>query len=305
MRSNHFLGFANVAVAGVKMPRIIMAKFWEHRVPLPSLSEQRRIVEILDQAAALRKRRAEADTKAARILPARFNKMFGDLATNPKGWQTCCLADVAVDLRYGTSAKCDSRGAGLPVLRIPNVVRGRIDLNDLKYADLSESEVAKLILEDGDLLFVRTNGNREYVGRCAFCEPNGDILFASYLIRVRLDKSAVDPKFVAAALATPMGRQAMSPFIRTTAGQSNISQEGLRQIPLILPPLNLQKRFRQQIEDLDKIEQKRRFAGTKFEMLFQTLLQRAFIGVLTSKWREMHMKELLVEMENQAKALEE
>ncbi|MCK9276349.1 MAG: restriction endonuclease subunit S [Syntrophales bacterium] len=56
------------------------------RVPLPPLSEQRRIVEILDQADALRKKRAEADAKAARILPALFYRMFGEPSTNPKGW---------------------------------------------------------------------------------------------------------------------------------------------------------------------------------------------------------------------------
>jgi type I restriction enzyme, S subunit len=72
-------------VAGVKMPRIIMAKFWEHHLPLPPLSEQRRIVEILDQADALRRKRTEADAKAERILTAVFYEMFGDPATNPNG----------------------------------------------------------------------------------------------------------------------------------------------------------------------------------------------------------------------------
>lgn len=94
LRSNHFLGFANVAVAGVKMPRIIMAKFWKHQVPLPPLSEQQRIVEILDQANALRRKRAEADAKAARILPALFYKMFGNPATNPKGLVKKKLGDL-------------------------------------------------------------------------------------------------------------------------------------------------------------------------------------------------------------------
>jgi restriction endonuclease S subunit len=94
LRSNHFLNFANVAVAGVKMPRIIMAKFWDHQIPLPSLTEQRRIVEILEHADELRKERAEADAKAARILPALFYKMFGDPATNPKGLVKKKLGDL-------------------------------------------------------------------------------------------------------------------------------------------------------------------------------------------------------------------
>jgi len=65
-------------------------------IPLPPPSEQHRIVEILDQADALRKKRAEADAKAARILPALFYKMFGDPATNPKGWPTKRLSDPQI-----------------------------------------------------------------------------------------------------------------------------------------------------------------------------------------------------------------
>ena len=64
---------------------------------VPSVSEQRRIVEILDQADTLRKKRAEADAKASRILPALFYKMFGDPATNPKGWAVGTLDDVILN----------------------------------------------------------------------------------------------------------------------------------------------------------------------------------------------------------------
>ena len=64
------------------------------RIPLPPLSEQRRIVELLDQADALRKQRAEADKKAARILPALFYQMFGDPATNPNRWPLIQIRDL-------------------------------------------------------------------------------------------------------------------------------------------------------------------------------------------------------------------
>lgn len=104
LRSQRFLAFASSTVAGVKMPRVIMSKLREHEVPLPPISEQRRIVEILDQADALRKKRAEADAKAARILPALFYKMFGDPATNPKGWPMKALSALgaaAADARIG------------------------------------------------------------------------------------------------------------------------------------------------------------------------------------------------------------
>lgn len=307
LRSNHFLNFANVAVAGGKMPRIIMAKFWNHQIPLPAITEQLHIVELLNQADALRKKRTEADEKASRIPPALFYKMFGDPVVNPKGWEKGSLGEYSVELRYGTSVKCRSErseGRGMPVLRIPNVINGKIELNDLKYANLPSPDIKKLKLKDGDILFVRTNGNREYVGRCAVFELNEAFLYASYLIRVRLNKELVNPKFIAVFLSTPFGRQAMSPFIRTTAGQSNISQEGLRQISLLIPPMEMQMTFSEMIEKYELLQLRRQHASIKLDSIFKTLLHRAFSGDLTAKWRKANMNELLAEMELQAKALE-
>jgi type I restriction enzyme S subunit len=57
-------------------------------IPLPPLSEQHRIVEILDQADALRRQRREADELFKRILPALFQEMFGDPNRNDRNWPT-------------------------------------------------------------------------------------------------------------------------------------------------------------------------------------------------------------------------
>ena len=72
---------------------------------------------------------------------------------------------VVQDFRYGTSNK--SGETGLPTLRIPNVVGGRIDTTEIKTVEVTPSERERLRLQEGDVLFVRTNGNPDYVGRCA------------------------------------------------------------------------------------------------------------------------------------------
>ena len=303
LRSNYFLKFAEQSVSGARMPRIMMTEFWEHLVPLPPLSEQHRIVEILDLADALRKKRAEADAKAERILPALFTKMFGDPAENTMGWEEKTLAEIETDFRYGTSVKCDSEPNGLPVLRIPNILHGEIDIGNIKYAKLLSQEVNRLLLQEGDLLFVRTNGNPDYVGRCAVFDLGEPYLYASYLIRARLNPDQANSWFVAACLRTTSGRKVMSPFIRTTAGQSNISVEGLKQICIPLPPIEKQRQFQTQLEKFYKLRRAREKARDLIETTFQFLLQRAFSGNLTAKWREVHMSELLAEMEQQAKII--
>ena len=66
---------------GATVQSIAMENFRALEIPLPPLPEQHRIVEILDQADALRRQRREADELSKRILPALFQEMFGDPQT--------------------------------------------------------------------------------------------------------------------------------------------------------------------------------------------------------------------------------
>ena len=86
------------------------------RIPFPPFSEQRRIIEILDQADRLRRLRAETDARANRILPALFIKMFGDPATNPMGWPIRRIGDVC-NIVSGATPKTNRPefwGGGVP-----------------------------------------------------------------------------------------------------------------------------------------------------------------------------------------------
>ena len=237
---------ANHAVLG----KVLNKEKLQHlQVPLPPLAEQQRIVEILDRAAAIQRLRRAAEEKAREIIPALFVDMFGDPATNPKGWPVGTLAAVVDEFRYGTSMK--SGATGVPVLRIPNVIGGALDTKEIKLVQLTQAELRRLTLADGDLLFVRTNGNPDYVGRSAIYDdqrmidagyaPNASV-YASYLIRARLNRS-VCPAFIQAQLSSAEGRRHFRERSRTSAGQYNINTESLGTIPLMLPPLSLQLAF--------------------------------------------------------------
>jgi type I restriction enzyme S subunit len=302
--TKEFILFLTARVKGAHYPAVTDAVVKGAPLPLPLLSEQRRIVEILDQASDLRKKRSDADAIVELILPALFLRMFGDPTTNPMGWKQEKLGNFATEFRYGTSVKCDRSPIGLPVLRIPNVVRGELDLTDLKYAELPAGEVQTLRLDKGDILIVRTNGNPDYVGRCSVFDEDETMLFASYLIRIRLDKDEVNPYYITAFLQTPEGRRAMTPAIRTTAGQSNINIEALRQISVPLPPSGVQAKFVEHLAKVRSIVAKARTNEVGLSKLFASLLHHAFSGGLTAEWREAHMKELVAEMETQKHALE-
>ena len=272
-----FLSFAapklEAKATGATVKGITIDDIQELELPLPSLPDQRRIAGMLEQADRLRRTRRYALELSDTFLPAAFLEMFGDRGAH---WPKATLGEVTEQFSYGTSVKCGGQANETPVLRIPNIIGDTIDIHDLKYGALANSERKKLLLLPGDLLFVRTNGNPDYVGKCAVFDLQGDYCFASYLIRSRLHQTTVSPVFVAGYLRSMSGRKCMRPAIRTTAGQFNVSVEGLRDVAIPVPPLRLQQRFADLVREHERLRAAQRECLRQAEYLFQSLLYRAF-----------------------------
>ena len=270
-------------ITGTAQPQITRQGLSSVSIPLPPLPEQRRIAAILDRADAIRRKRQEAIRLTEELLRSAFLDMFGDPVTNPKGWEVRRLGDIAEEIRYGTSTKCDTvpGNNSLPVLRIPNIFGGSIDWEGLKYAALPEREVDRILLSEGDTLFVRTNGNPEYIGRCAVFDGSRPAIFASYLIRVRVaETSGIRPLFMKEAVSFPTYRILIRKESKTTAGNYNISAEGLRRLNLIFPPTRLQDEFleiRNRVVDRTLLLEQNLVQENE---LFDSLSQRAFRGDL-------------------------
>ncbi|MEO7859551.1 MAG: restriction endonuclease subunit S [Nitrospirales bacterium] len=254
------------------------------KITLPPLAEQERIVMLLDEADELRKLRAQADRRTTDLIPALFHDMFGNAKHS---WRSSALGELVEDFRYGTSNK--STGEGKPALRIPNVIQEAVNLDDLKFVPVSDSEFDRLRLKDGDLLFVRTNGNADNVGRCAVFDARAikaagynaeEFIYASYLIRARLQPERVTPLFVQHFLACPEGCRALRARSKTSAGQFNINTEGLCTIPIPVPPLPLQKEFAARVSEIRAMQAEQAASRRRLDDLFASLLHRAFNGQL-------------------------
>ncbi|MGK4008926.1 restriction endonuclease subunit S [Sorangium sp. So ce1036] len=165
-----------------------------------------------------------------------------ELPELPEGWEWAPLGELAWDTGYGTSEKCDYSGIGAPVLRIPNIAKGKLDLADLKRAlrrgDLNPDDA----IHPGDLLIVRTNGSKDLIGRAALVherlpEPH---YFASYLIRFRLLPFNQLPAWIAMIWSSPHIRDFIEGMAATSAGQYNVSLGSLNRLPLPVPPMEEQ-----------------------------------------------------------------
>ncbi len=246
----------------------------------PPLDEQKRIAAILDKADVIRQKRKKAIALTEELLRSTFLDMFGDPVANQKGWNVLKFGSQVDELKYGTNAKCSEfREKGdISVLRIPNIVNEKVSLNELKYAKLESSEVNKLLLKQDDLLFVRSNGNPDYIGRCALFEGEiKEAVYASYLIRARLKKdSNFYSAFIRDIVSFPTFRSRLAKEARTTAGNYNINTQGLKSLKLICPPKEKQRnylKFRERITERLKLEQDYLNISSS---LFNSLIQKAF-----------------------------
>ena len=246
LRRRETVDFATASVTGTRMPRTDMNALMSMRVPFPPFDEQRRIVSFMDGAVRIGRLRTRAADRLQEFAQALFIKMFGDPVENPMGWELRRLDELTEEFRYGTSKKCHDNADDnkFPILRIPNILNGSVNLQSLKFTSLSVKEFEKLRLQIGDLLFVRTNGNPDYIGRCAVFNDPRRAAYASYLIRARLKSGGViAPEYVAGSFTLPTMRKAILQLVRTTAGNYNINIENLGSIQIPVPSMNLQQKY--------------------------------------------------------------
>ena len=166
------------------------------------------------------------------------------------GWTWASLDELAWESSYGTSAKCSPDNSGPPVLRIPNIAGGRIDLNDLKFAEVDDSIEAGDELMPGDLLIIRTNGSKSLIGRSAVIRTTFDSAtsYASYLIRFRLVDLPSLFDWVATIWDVSFLREWIEQRAATSAGQHNISMSTLSTMPIPIPPRAEQIRIVAEVE---------------------------------------------------------
>ena len=300
LRSREFVAFASSCVAGVKMPRVIMDKLWLYPVPIPPSSEQRRIVQLLDQADALRRQRDLADAKAARVLGALFLAMFGDPATNPKHWEVFSLGDPRIgELDRGRSRHRPRNdpsllGGPYPLIQTGDVARcdGRIRKHTQTYSALGLSQSK---MWPAGTLCITIAANIAETGVLEF-----DACFPDSIVG-----------FVPGPRATTEYVQFLLRFLQPVlelhapqAAQKNINLELLRQLPCPMPPHDLQERFSRHVQSYYGVKRRQLEVRARLECLFSSMSTRAFTGALTATWREGVMGELTQEMEQQVRLLE-
>jgi type I restriction enzyme S subunit len=257
-------------------PSIRKSEVESWTIKVPSLVEQRSIVDILSRAEDIVRLRREADKKSAELIPSLFLDMFGDPATNPKGWPMKTVGDVIESADYGSSTKASEDGSGLPIIRMGNVdYAGTLNLADLKFVNLPDSEAEKYRLRDGDILFNRTN-SKELVGKTGLWGNERDAVVASYFIRLRVERNKLHPSYLWAFMNSRHMKRVIFDTARGAIGQANINSKEIKAFMIAVPPLRLQQDFAMRLEDIRSIQSQQSTASVKAQATFNALLAQMF-----------------------------
>lgn len=161
-------------------------------IPIPSLAEQRRIVSYLDSSFDLIDKIKENASKSLSEAKALFQSALAEAMEPKEGWEEKTLKDLCeIYGNYGLSVPSIPFN-GIRYLRITDITEWGELNNDKVSADVDSSTQQKL--EEGDILFARTGAT---VGKTLMFENKfGECLFAGYLIRYRVDRNKILPKFL-------------------------------------------------------------------------------------------------------------
>jgi type I restriction enzyme S subunit len=237
---------------------------------------QSRIVTILDKADGLCRKRQEAIRLANDFLRAVFSDMFGDPGSNPKNFETGTIRDLVASANYGTSEKASEEVGKYAILRMNNITyQGGWDFSSLKYIDLEPATAHKYLTQRGDLLFNRTN-SKELVGKTAVYMRDEPMAIAGYLVRVRMNERG-NPHYVSGYLNSVHGKRSLEARAKSIVGMANINAQEMQDIPLLLPPIQLQVKYARIVEAVNaRLETHQAFL--RQAVALQSALSHKFFG---------------------------
>jgi type I restriction enzyme, S subunit len=258
----------------------------ELSVPLPPLSEQHRIVAILDKAAALRAKRIEAIAKLDQLSQAVFLEMFGDPVVNPRGWRSASCEDLC---RNGEDIKCGPFGTqlakaeyqaddGVPLWGIKHV---NADFRQATHEFLTAQKAARLAqysIEPGDLVMTR----KGTVGNCAIYPndlPPG--VMHSDLLRLRVDANVCNPIFLRDQLRTSPLVARQLEVMSSGAIMAGVNVSKLKKLKVLLPNVELQNEFAEVVKrGIESISSGWSQSAQIAQRLIHSLQHQAFAGTL-------------------------
>ena len=212
------------------------------------------------------------------LVKSRFVEMFGDPVANPMGWGVSTIKKTAVtygDGPFGSSLKsADYVPSGVRVIRLGNVMRGRFSEKDQSYVSYEKFESLKRYECIPGEVIIATLGD-PILRACIVPDFGVPSIHKADCMYYETDKEKVLPVFAMCAINHPsMLRRALLYSHGQTRARINSTQAG--NLPMVLPPIALQKEFVSFVAQVDKSRFIAQQQIEKLQMLYDSLAQEYF-----------------------------
>ena len=255
-------------------------------VPVPPTPEQRRIVagiekELTNLDAALHSLQ-RAKTNLKRCRSAATDSAFALYSSAPMR-RLGDLGEIVGGVTKGQRRKAGIQTRSVPYLRVANVQRGHLNLDQIKHIEATEDEIRSLQLVPGDVL-LNEGGDRDKLGRGWIWEGQiSECIHQNHVFRVRLNPSLAVPKFVS-HYANHFGQKYFFAEGKQTTNLASINMTKLRALPIPLPPVTEQEGLVAALEDqlslIDDLDHSVAASLRRATSLRQAILKKAFEGKL-------------------------
>jgi type I restriction enzyme, S subunit len=266
----------NNLTTGTALQQLPVGNLLKLKIPLPPLSEQKRIAALLARADRLRQLRRAAHELGDSLLQSVFLEMFGDYFSKIE----CLFGDVLeIPLTNGFFETNDKYGEGNPIVWVDNLYHTNIiDTTYLRRVKVPEKDLNKYEVFEGDLLFTRSSLVADGVGQANIVPKLEErIMFESHVIRARVDKNKINPFFALGLFRSQFGKSEIMKRAKTST-MTTIGQDTLYEFPCPLPPLSEQAAFAGVVARVEALRGRMSEAGRQVEGLFESLLSEAFNG---------------------------
>ncbi|MBG1268057.1 restriction endonuclease subunit S [Nostoc sp. WHI] len=212
-----------------------------------------------------------------------------DLKELLSNWKIITLGELSSLIQYGLNASAEQEGKGFLYLRISDINDdGNVNLANPKYLSKNTQNVAKYVLEPGDIIIARSGS----VGRSfVYQSSNEPWVFASYLIRFRIRKDLAYPDYIGFFMRSLSYRKYIDKMSRSVA-QANINSKELSKLPIPLPPLPEQRRIIDILREADEIRCLRKQANDKTKQILPSIFEETF-GEVDNSWEEGRLNDVI------------
>lgn len=251
--SNDFkTNVAKVRKDAVNQSSIAISDIRKFSIPVPPIQSQQYVVDELDKINELIRLKKEQLKDYDNLAQSIFYEMFGDPVVNEKGWEVKKFSEVA-SFKNGLNFGKNENGYSYKILGVGDFKNNYVvNSSLLEYINLNDELSSDYFLKPEDIVFVRSNGSKELVGRCVSVDCTEPTTYSGFCIRCRLDEnSGILPMYLLYICKNKGIREYLTQSGRG-CNISNVNQKILNSTDIIIPPLSKQELFIQRIELIEK-----------------------------------------------------